>query len=795
MEDDNNTKVNISKDTNSVTDNSGSIANKEVLQTDESPEENIPIGRKRTRQDDLRESKQLAEEDYNRELVEQQYKRLMHLLNRSKFYASYIVEKINNNSEKEPSKTTKKGPKRIASGDENIPPSENMRKNTNSTDIRNYISKDVKNKIISEKDKLNLDEKNIETESINNSGKKTKDVVDNNTLQISKYFNGELRDYQKEGFHWLKVLYENGINGILADEMGLGKTIQVIALLCHLIEKQQSGPYLIITPLSTIPNWKIEFERFAPKLPVIIFHGTRDERALLQREINQKYKFSETFNTQPIVLTTFEIPIHEKHFLRSQHWRYIIIDEGHRIKNHNCLLIKILKNCKSMNRLLLTGTPLQNNLAELWSLLNFLLPEIFNDLAVFESWFDAKEFQGDEGTKKFLQLEKEKHVLATLREILQPFMLRREKSDVCIDIPPKKEIIIYAPFTKLQHNLYKAVLSRDIYALCKVEEPPLIYIEDDKRPKRRCVLKNVSNNVNRHFKKEVSPSSFHESNESVDDDGGKRSKSVQNLSIWKHFTNVTEHNQNFLLNLTYRNRLMMYKKIVNHPYLVYYPLNPNGSPKIDEDIVKSSGKLMILDKMLAKLKAEGHKVLLFSTMVVMLDLIEDYLSLRNYKFVRLDGNVSLEKRQENIQKFNTDPEVFVFLITTRAGGVGLNLVGADTVVIYDSDWNPQMDIQAMARCHRIGQTKPVVIYKLCSKGTIDEAIIHRAGAKRFLEKMVISKKSGTVNINSKETLMELQRLLESKEIEVDESRNEVFAEEELNKLLDRSDLYSNKKES
>lgn len=353
-----------------------------------------------------------------------------------------------------------------------------------------------------------------------------------------------------------------------------------------------------------------------------------------------------------------------------------------------------------MNRLLLTGTPLQNNLAELWSLLNFLLPEIFNDLAVFESWFDAKEFQGHEGTKKFLQLEKEKHVLATLREILQPFMLRREKADVCMDIPPKKEIIVYAPFTKLQHDLYKAVLTRDIYTLCKVEEPPIVYTEEGKRPKRRCVLKNEPNHVYR---------------QRVKDDDRKQLISEKTLSIWKHFTNVTEHNQNFLHNLTYRNRckllfflcfillkgnntkylvififvgvsVMMYKKIVNHPYLVYCPLNPNGLPKIDEDLIKSSGKLLILDKMLVKLKAEGHKVLLFSTMVIMLDLIEDYLSLRNYEFVRLDGSISLEERKENIQKFNTDPKVFMFLITTRAGGVGLNLIGADTVIIYDSDW-------------------------------------------------------------------------------------------------------------
>ncbi|XP_003700306.1 lymphoid-specific helicase [Megachile rotundata] len=780
-------KVDTFKDTISVTDKSGSITNNEILPTNELMDDNAEkkVRKRRRQAEEQIESKRSAEEEYNRELLEQQYKRLMHLLNRSKFYASYIVEKINNNSKEDThKKINKKSSKRMESTDENMSPQEKMLKKSHSHDIRNYISKDVQKKINLDKDKLNLNKENFEAEIENEV-----ENVDNDALQISQYFNGELRDYQKKGFQWLKILYENGINGILADEMGLGKTVQIIALLCHLIEKQQAGPYLIVAPLSTIPNWKIEFEKFAPELPVVVYHGTRDERAIAARNIKQKHKVTESFKTQPIVLTSFEIPTYDKHFIQSQNWRYIIVDEGHRLKNYECLLIKILKRCRSMNRLLLTGTPLQNNLAELWSLLNFLLPEIFDDLAVFESWFDAKEFQGNEGTKKFLQLEREKHVLSSLREILQPFMLRREKADVCIDIPQKKEIIVYAPLTKLQHDLYKAVLTRDIYKLCKPDEPQIIYTEDGSRPKRRCALKTV-NNMPTNLKKVES--SLRGSNESVDSDNYKKvepATAEKDLSMWKQFTDVTTHNQEFLLKLTYLNRLAMYKKIVNHPYLVYCPLNFNGTPKIDEDLIRSSGKLLILDKLFSKLKAQGHKVLLFSTMTTMLDVIEDYLYLRDYKFVRLDGSVNLEDRKENIQTFNSDPDIFVFLITTRAGGVGLNLVGADTVIIYDSDWNPQMDIQAMARCHRIGQTKPVVIYKLCTKGTIDEAIIHRAEAKRFLEKMVISKQLNTVNLGTKETLMELQRLLESKETQVVKSENEVFTEEELNKLLDRSELY------
>ncbi|XP_076243946.1 lymphocyte-specific helicase [Calliopsis andreniformis] len=756
---------------------------------DEYAKEDIEQERKRKRQHRL-ETKRLMEEEYNRELQEKQYKRLMHLLNRSKFYASYIVDKINGKEEKDSRKISKSSVKKTTVTDENIPPQEKRKKRVGQNyDIRDYIPTNVQQKINStEKNKMNLSTEEIEMELVRNSENEiTKGDSD---IEIPKYFNGELREYQREGFQWLKVLYENGINGILADEMGLGKTVQVIALLCHLIEKQQDGPYLIIAPLSTIPNWMIEFERFAPHLPVVVFHGNRDERLMLRKQMRQKYKVLDSYNTLPIVLTSFEMPLMEKYIFQSLHWRYIIIDEGHRIKNHECILLNLLKTCKSMNRLLLTGTPLQNNLAELWSLLNFLLPEIFDDLAVFESWFNAKELQYDEGTKKFLQLEEEKHVLSSLREILQPFMLRREKADVCIDIPPKKEVIVYAPLTKLQHDLYLAVLNRDIDRLTKAtdDSSEITYTEDGKRPKRKCTLRNMHYTINKDVDEDVS-SDFIQSDDSLDQESwkGMRPKVKNELMIWKQYADINDYNVQFFLNITMQNRLSMYKKIVNHPFLVCCPLDTYGLPKIDENLVKSSGKLLVLDALLPKLKERGHKILLFSTMVTILDMIQDYLSLRNYTSVRLDGGIKLEERKEVIKAFNENPDIFIFLISTRAGGVGLNLAAADTVIIYDSDWNPQADIQAMARCHRIGQTRPVMIYRLCTKGTIDENIITCADAKRVLEKMVISKKTQMLNIKNKETLLELQKQLKS-DCQVVVSKNEAFTEDELNKLLDRSDM-------
>ncbi|CAD1477247.1 unnamed protein product, partial [Heterotrigona itama] len=704
----------------------------------------VVTGKKRKRQDN--ESKRLTEEKYNQEIQEQQYKRLMHLLNKSKFYSSYIVNKIDKSFKNEVSKyniSIKRNAKETKYIDENIPPQDKTKNNNN---IKEYLSEDIQKKIHVNKNKLNLSDREIKNNLEDNPENETNTSI----TKTLKYFIGELRDYQKEGLQWLKVLYENGINGILADEMGLGKTIQVIALLCHLFEKQQDGPYLIIAPFSTLPNWTSEFKKFAPKLPVVLFHGS-EERFKLKYKIRCKYEITKTYSTFPIVLTSFEMVLSESYFLRSFTWRYIIVDEGHRIKNHKCQLIKILQICKSMNRLLLTGTPLQNNLAELWSLLNFLLPEIFDDLAVFESWFNAKNHQGDEGTKKFLKLEEEKRILSILREILQPFLLRREKSDVCLDVPPKKELIVYAPLTELQHNLYKTILNHAIDQLNNIEQDTITYTEDGKRPKRKSTLKNMDNVMNNKRNNETYK------NEKFEND--------KNLLMWKKYTDVTNLNRDFLIKI--RNKhVSLYKKIVNHPYLIHHPLGSDLLPKIDEELVRSSGKLLVLDAMLARLKQQGHKVLLFSTMTMILDIIEDYLSLRDYKYVRLDGKSKFLERLENIDNFNTNSQIFLFLISIRSGGVGLNLVGADTVIIYDSDWNPQVDIQAMARCHRIGQTRPVMIYKLCTKGTIDEAILNVAEAKRLLEKVVISKHVQSVNTNNKIDLLKLQKLLESKTCQV-----------------------------
>jgi len=266
---------------------------------------------------------------------------------------------------------------------------------------------------------------------------------------------GVMKDYQLEGLEWLVSLYENGLNGILADEMGLGKTLQTISFLAFLREKGVWGPFLVVGPVSVLSSWVDEIGRWAPDMPRILYHGTPPERAEIRR--TKMGKLGPEF---PIVCTNYEMVMNDKKFLSKYGWKFIIIDEGHRLKNMNCKLVRELKSYDSANRLLLTGTPLQNNLAELWSLLNFLLPEIFDDYAYFEDYFDFSKLQGKdkESHAAFLEEEKKNNIVGSLHALLKPFLLRRVKSDVETNLPPKKEYVLYAPLSQTQKDLYGALL-------------------------------------------------------------------------------------------------------------------------------------------------------------------------------------------------------------------------------------------------------------------------------------------------------------------------------------------------
>ncbi|KAF0977864.1 hypothetical protein FDP41_003186 [Naegleria fowleri] len=484
-----------------------------------------------------------------------------------------------------------------------------------------------------------------------------------------KYLTGTtLRDYQLMGVNWLISLYENGVNGILADEMGLGKTIQTIGLFCHLYEKGVKGPFLVVAPLSTVSNWVNEIDKWAPELGCVLYHGNKDDRAMIRSKSFKKVKKGQI----SVVVSSYEIVMRDKKFLANKfNWKYIVVDEAHRLKNFNCRLTRELKQYNSENRLLLTGTPLQNNLSELWSLLNFLLPSIFDDLSAFNKWFD---FTKNQGTNNEYIANEKTQLISKLHNILRPFLLRRLKSDVDIGIPKKREFLVYAHMTQMQREYYEAVRKKDLAPI----------FQDEKT----------------------------------------RKASTNNL-----------------LNI-----LMQLRKICNHPFLIKEFESHSGeserasNKRFLKECVENCGKFSLLVRMLENLKKNGHKVLVFSLMTRFLDVLEDYIECRgDMKYCRIDGSIAQTEREQKIKEFNENDDVFIFLLSTRAGGLGINLTAADTVIIYDSDWNPQIDLQAQDRCHRIGQTRNVRIFRLLTLDTVEKKVLQTATKKLKLERLIIHK--------------------------------------------------------
>uniref|UniRef100_A0A8C5EAF1 Proliferation-associated SNF2-like protein n=1 Tax=Gouania willdenowi TaxID=441366 RepID=A0A8C5EAF1_GOUWI len=713
-----------------------------------------------------------ARESWKRDSDDIRLKRLQHLLQKSNIYSKFLLTKMEQ-QQNEVNSVCKKKRRRddfkladVISKEVSLTPeegkkleAEDIKKMSDSNqDIKNRLSESVRDKA---KHLLHPDRK------VNGQPVPAQ--------QPQLFTGGIMRWYQIEGIEWLRMLWENGINGILADEMGLGKTIQCIAHIAMMIEKKVMGPFLVVAPLSTLPNWINEFKRFTPDISVVLYHGPQPERAKVLKQMRRPQG---PLNMCPVVVTSFEISMIDRKYLQRFQWKYLIVDEGHRIKNLNCRLVQELKTLPTDNKLLLTGTPLQNNLAELWSLLNFLLPEVFDDLKSFESWFDINSLSEAESV---VAAEQEQNILSMLHQILTPFLLRRLKSDVTLEVPPKKEIIVYAPLTSKQEAFYTAVVNKTIAKMLgqeKTETPAVL--TPSGRPKRR-------NRKMIDYSEEYADPEY---------DLEKYLERVQNESTQSSSSSVVLDVSSPLdaqITLKLQNILMLLKRCCNHPYLVEYPLDPATQEfKVDEELVKSSGKFLILDRLLPALKKRGHKVLIFSQMTSILDILMDYCYLRGFQYSRLDGSMAYAEREENMTKFSRDPEVFLFLLSTRAGGLGINLTAADTVIIFDSDWNPQADLQAQDRCHRIGQTKPVVVYRLVTANTIDQKILERASAKRKLEQMVIHKnkfKGSKAELNQNKScidLNELRELLRARGVK--SSTGKVISDEDLEVLLDRSDL-------
>ncbi|KAL4227328.1 transcriptional regulator [Mactra antiquata] len=470
------------------------------------------------------------------------------------------------------------------------------------------------------------------------------------------YIGGEddlqLRDYQLDGVNWLMHSWSKDNSIILADEMGLGKTIQTIGFLAILYNTYQLyGPFLVVVPLSTVVAWQREFENWCPEMNVIIYLGDVNSRNLMREYEwchagNKRLKFN-------VLVTTYEILLKDKSFLGAVSWAELIVDEAHRLKNTDSLLYRTLMEFKSNHRLLITGTPLQNSLKELWALLHFIMPEKFPKWSDFEDKHSRADKTG----------------FALLHKQLEAFLLRRVKKDVEKSLPAKTEQILRVEMSSIQKQYYKWILTKNYKELNK---------------------------------------------------GLKGSASS--------FVNI----------------IMELKKCCNHALLVRPPETEPSEADHLQTLIRGSGKLILLDKLLLRLREKGHRVLIFSQMVRLLDIVSEYLQLRHFQYQRLDGSIRGDLRKSALDHFNAEgSQDFCFLLSTRAGGLGVNLATADTVIIFDSDWNPQNDLQAQARAHRIGQKNQVSVYRLVTKNSVEEEIVERAKRKMVLDHLVIQRMDTT----------------------------------------------------
>ncbi|KAK6437139.1 transcriptional regulator [Oleoguttula sp. CCFEE 5521] len=529
------------------------------------------------------------------------------------------------------------------------------------------------------------------------------------TEQARSLVGGTLKDYQIKGLQWMISLYNNNLNGILADEMGLGKTIQTISLITYLIErKRQQGPYLVVVPLSTLTNWNSEFEKWAPSVNRIVYKGTPAQRKTQQQQIR--------YGQFQVLLTTYEFIIKDRPILSKIKWLHMIVDEGHRMKNANSKLSQtITQYYHTKYRLILTGTPLQNNLPELWALLNFVLPNIFKSVKSFDEWFNTPFANTGGQDKMELSEEEQLLVIRRLHKVLRPFLLRRLKKDVEKDLPDKQERVIKCNFSALQAKLYTQLT------------------------KHQRIM--------------------------VDDASGKKT-GMRGLS----------------------NMLMQLRKLCNHPF-VFDEVEKTISPEtFTNDLIwRSAGKFELLDRVLPKFQATGHRVLMFFQMTAIMDIMEDYMRYKGIKFMRLDGSTKSDDRSELLKEFNAPgSDYFCFLLSTRAGGLGLNLQTADTVIIYDSDWNPHQDLQAQDRAHRIGQKNEVRILRLISSKSVEEKILERAQFKLDMDGKVIQAGKFDNRSTNEERDEMLRVMLETAEA-AEELQQEEMDDEDLNAIIMRND--------
>ncbi|KAL6710197.1 hypothetical protein ACN47E_009988 [Coniothyrium glycines] len=560
-----------------------------------------------------------------------------------------------------------------------------------------------------------------------------------------------MKPYQLSGLSFLVHLYNNGFSGVLGDEMGLGKTLQTLSLFQYLeeidrkdgVKSEELRPYLVVCPLSVLDSWVSEAQRWVPQLRVLRFHGASSERARLKRvavgmedmkgnetsraksrkasrkagqKLSKLSANDHTSDSFKIIVTTYDtFQAEQSWFKTSFVWRYVVLDEGHKIKSSVTQISTSLRNISSEYRLILTGTPLQNNLVEMWALLAWLYPEVFTDKteALFKESFDLSKGKIN------------KRTMDDARSLLELIMLRRmkESPSVNLGLPPKEEILLFVPLTPLQRFWYTRLLTR-------MDEGMLDELFADGKSKERMakeqdvredLLYRRVEELDSNGLLDGTPGKWEETTSIMHEVMTKEATNSENKGAWKKLMNL----------------VMQLRKCCSHPYLL--PGVAPDSYSLNDQVIRASGKFILLEKLLRhSVFEQGKKVLIFSGFTRTLDFCEDLISLvsnrgEKFRYLRLDGSSARARRNLDIRLFNQPESHYkVMLLSTRAGGLGINLTSAQDVIFLDEDWNPQITLQAEARAHRIGQTKKVTIYKLCTQGTVEEQMMSRIRKKLYL---------------------------------------------------------------
>ncbi|KAM4709793.1 SWI/SNF-related matrix-associated actin-dependent regulator of chromatin subfamily A containing DEAD/H box 1 isoform 2-T3 [Discoglossus pictus] len=511
-----------------------------------------------------------------------------------------------------------------------------------------------------------------------------------------------LKPYQKIGLNWLALMHKHNVNGILADEMGLGKTVQAIAFLSHLYVTGDTGPHLVVVPASTLDNWIREFNLWCPDMNVLLYYGSQDERKHLRYDIfNKAIEFS-------VIVTTYNCAIssaEDRSLFRKIKLNFAVFDEGHMLKNMSSIRYQQLMTLNAKNRLLLTGTPVQNNLLELMSLLNFVMPHMFSSsTSEIKRMFSSKAKSTDEQSKF------EKDRIAHAKQIMRPFILRRVKSEVLKQLPPKQDHIKFCPMSKKQEQLYNDMMQ-------KIKRS----IEGTEKNTELC-------NVMMHLRKMANHPLLHRQYYTAE-----KLRNMAELML-KEPTHREANPDLIFEDMEVMTDFELHRLCGEFTSISHF--------RLEKELILDSGKFEALAEMLSDLKKKGDRVVLFSQFTMMLDIIEVFLKHHQHRYLRLDGKTQISERIHLIDEYNTNMDIFIFLLSTRAGGLGINLTSANNVILHDIDCNPYNDKQAEDRCHRVGQTKEVNVMRLIGKGTIEESMLKISQQKLRLEQDMTTAETG-----------------------------------------------------